>query len=382
MNENTYYVAAYIIFFALAIVFSTLSNGLFLRFARTLGIRQITNENIVRWASTEKPSMGGFSFFIIFLISVSGYAVINGGGQEYLNKQLIGILLAGTLGFLVGLADDSYDTNPMLKFCGQFVCAVILISTGIYIHISGIFFIDALFTIFWVTGIMNSINMLDNMDGITASTSLVIFGTCLLCLIFQGLFISPYSFILIGLMGAIIGFLYYNVHPSKMYMGDTGSQFLGVMLSAMSILLLWNFRDSESGNFELKQILIPLFAFAVPIIDTTTVAIRRLARGQSPFVGGKDHTTHHLAYLGFGDLAVMFILLGISAFCSLVACVLINNFHKINLMHTGLLLFSFFAMFLAIQFLYDRGKRKLEGKANQSSESKATKSASNTEQVA
>ena len=102
----------------------------------------------------------------------------------------------------------------------------------------------------------------------------------------------------------------------------------------MSILLLWNFRDSESGNFELKQILIPLFAFAVPIIDTTTVAIRRLARGQSPFVGGKDHTTHHLAYLGFGDLAVMFILLGISVFCSLVACVLINNFHKINLTYS------------------------------------------------
>lgn len=385
MNEKTYFIAAYIIFFALAIVFSTLINGLFLRFSRTLGIRQTSDENIIRWASTEKPSMGGFSFFIIFLISVSGYAIINSGGQEYLNKQLIGILLSGTLGFLVGLADDSYDTNPLLKFAGQFICAVILISTDIYIHISGMFLIDAAFTIFWVTGIMNSINMLDNMDGITASTSLSIFGTCLLTLIFQGLFISTYSFILIGLLGAILGFLYFNVHPSKMYMGDTGSQFLGVLLSSMSILLLWNFRDSESGNIELKQILIPLFAFAVPIIDTTTVAIRRLARGQSPFVGGKDHTTHHLAYLGFSDRAVMFILFGVSVFCSLIACILINNFNKINLMHTGLLLFFFFALFLSIQFLYDRGKRKHEGKLNTSEGRKqavaAGKTSSNTEQA-
>ena len=350
MNENTYYVAAYIIFFALAIVFSTLSNGLFLRFARTLGIRQITNENIVRWASTEKPSMGGFSFFIIFLISVSGYAVINGGGQEYLNKQLIGILLAGTLGFLVGLADDSYDTNPMLKFCGQFVCAVILISTGIYIHISGIFFIDALFTIFWVTGIMNSINMLDNMDGITASTSLVIFGTCLLCLIFQGLFISPYSFILIGLMGAIIGFLYYNVHPSKMYMGDTGSQFIGVFLAAMGIICFWN-----SGSYELnistaKNLLLPLVVFIMPIVDTTIVTVNRLSKGKSPFVGGKDHTTHALAYLGLTDRQVAHVFWCVSLVSLLI--VFIIQKYLMDWKHIYTLLFSIYFLTILGLFFY------------------------------
>ncbi len=358
MNERIYYYAAFFIFFILAIVFSTLINGLFLRFSRTLGIRQTENENIVRWASTAKPSVGGFSFFIVFLISVSGFAIFDIQHQDFLNKQLIGVLLSSVLGFLVGLADDSYDTNPLLKFMGQFMCAVILIATGVYVHVSGIFVVDAAFTVFWVVGIMNSINMLDNMDGITASTALAIFSTCLLVSIFQGHFFHIYSFILIGLIGSILGFLYYNINPSKMYMGDTGSQFLGVMLASMSMLLLWNFRDNASGNFELKQFLIPVFVFAVPIIDTTTVALRRLARGQSPFVGGKDHTTHHLVYLGFSDLQVMFILFFISSVCSLAACVMVNNFHHITLLQTGILLLLFFVLFLGMQVLYDKGRKK------------------------
>src|ERR1017187_6000322 len=164
-TKRIYFYLAYTFFFLLAIVFSTLINGLFLKFSRTLGIRQAENNNIVRWASTAKPSVGGFSFYIVFLISLSIFAVLNFTETPFLNKQLIGLLFSCSLGFLIGLADDAYNTNPLLKFIGQLMCAVALIISGVIINISDQFSINAIFTMLWVVGIMNSINMLDNMDG-------------------------------------------------------------------------------------------------------------------------------------------------------------------------------------------------------------------------
>src|SRR5687767_6500369 len=96
-------------FFVLAVLFSTMINGLFLKFSRTPGIRQIENENVIRWASTAKPSVGGFSFYILFLISASVYAIFRFSGQDEFNLPLVGLMLSCSLGFLVGLADDAYN---------------------------------------------------------------------------------------------------------------------------------------------------------------------------------------------------------------------------------------------------------------------------------
>ena len=357
IHEIKIYIS-YFIFFLLAIVFSIIINGLFLRFSRTLGVRQNETKNIIRWASTTKPSVGGFSFYIIFLFSFTAYTFISFDTRELFNKQLIGIMLACSLGFLIGLADDAYNTNPILKFLGQLMCAVILIFAGVIINITDYYALNSIFTIFWVIGIMNSINMLDNMDGITATISIVILLSCLAILIITGSFFSIYSFIIIGVIGALGGFMVFNFNPAKLYMGDTGSQFLGVLLSAISIIVIWNFRDVPGPVFQFKQFLFPVLIFSIPIIDTTTVTFRRILRKQSPFIGGRDHTTHHLAYLGLNDKQVLLVISFISVLSSIFACGLVYWYNFLQSKITLVFFVYFIILFCVIQYFYELGKKK------------------------
>jgi len=343
-------------FFLLAALFSTMINGLFLRFSRTLGIRQAENQNIVRWASTAKPSVGGFSFYILFLISASVYAIFRFSGQDEFNLPLVGLILSCSLGFLVGLADDAYNTVPSLKFAGQLLCGVVLVSSGIVIHLTDSFAVNALFTVGWVVGIMNSINMLDNMDGMAATVSAVIMLGCLCVLEVDRRFFSVQTFMMIGVVGAIAGFMIYNFNPAKLYMGDTGSMFLGVLLAGLSIMLLWNHRDPNASGLQFKQFLVPSLAFVMPVMDTMTVFLHRLRRGQSPFVGGKDHTTHHLAYLGLTDRQVWGVLGGLTLVCNGLALLVYCYFERVSPLATFLILMGLIVFFLILQFIYLQGK--------------------------
>jgi len=127
-------------------------------------------------------------------------------------------------------------------------------------------------------------------------------------LIFRMDFSNEHFLLLLGILGALAGFLYYNWNPSKMFMGDTGSQFLGVFLAVMGIVFFWNSSDSNGYTHISEQFIVSMLAFALPIIDTTTVVIKRISRGASPFIGGKDHTTHHLSYIGIKErhIALLF----------------------------------------------------------------------------
>jgi UDP-GlcNAc:undecaprenyl-phosphate GlcNAc-1-phosphate transferase len=304
MTNIPYYpFAVYGIFLFLSIVFSILINSLFLRFVRTLGIRN-QDETVIRWGSQSKPAVGGFSFYFLFLLGIIAYSVFFDSNQVFLNKQFIGILLSTMLGFLLGLADDAYNTRPLLKLITQITCGIILLVTGTKISISYLEPVNYFITVFWVVGIMNSLNMLDNMDAITTTVSISILLCALTMMIFSQQLNSVYFMIMTGVMGALIGFLYFNWHPSKMYMGDTGSQFLGVFLAAIGIRYFWNATNTNGDPISAKNLLLPVMVFILPIIDTTTVTINRIASGKSPFVGGKDHTTHALAYLGLTDRQV------------------------------------------------------------------------------
>jgi UDP-GlcNAc:undecaprenyl-phosphate GlcNAc-1-phosphate transferase len=350
MLDFSVYDIIYIIFFVLSIIFSVLINGIMLRFTKTLGMRQ--PENMIRWATTSKPSIGGISFYILFLISASAYAILRFSNQNEFDLPLIGLILSSSFGFLLGLADDAYNTVPSLKFAGQLICAILLVSTGIMIDITGYFAIDALFTVFWVIGIMNSINMLDNMDGITTSVSLSILVCGLVILAMQNAFFSVLTFLIIGVCGALIGFLFYNLNPSKMYMGDTGSQFLGVFLSGVSIILMWNHRQSGIEGFQFKQFIIPILSFAIPIIDTATVFIHRIRQGHSPFIGGRDHTTHHLAYHGFKDRQVFYIFFLSSLIMNALAILAIIYFSEITSLATFIIFMAYIILFMLMQFIY------------------------------
>jgi UDP-GlcNAc:undecaprenyl-phosphate GlcNAc-1-phosphate transferase len=266
----------------------------------------------IRWNPDSKPALGGISFYVVFLFAFI-FTIILPHKDAGFNIQIIGILMATTLAFLMGLADDAFNTQPLLKFLTQIFCALIVIFSGHSISIFENQFLNYLITIFWVVGLMNSINMLDNMDGISSIVSI------LACFFMVGVNISlfntdSYSTALnLGVLGALCGFLIFNFHPSKMFMGDTGSQFLGVFLAIMGIDNCWNNPTSPLVNgFPIANLVIIILVFLLPLSDTMTVVINRLKEGRSPFVGGKDHTTHHLFFWGLTEkrIALLFFALG------------------------------------------------------------------------
>ena len=231
---------------------------------------------------------------------------------------MFGLIAATALAFLMGLADDAFNTRPMLKLGIQILSSLILIYTGTYIHLFESDWVNYILTIIWVVGIMNSINMLDNMDAVTAVVSIVILLTTIIIMTLSGNYINIYYFTLLGVLASLIGFLFFNWHPSKLFMGDTGSQFLGVFLAFVGIRFFWNISWAEMSDPIAGNFIVIMAIFALPLIDTSTVVINRILRGQSPMIGGKDHTTHSLTYAGFNDKQVALIFGVISSLFSLM----------------------------------------------------------------
>lgn len=342
MQDYTVYKYAALFVFALGL--SSLLNTIFLKFSKNLG-RRDQDESMERWSPVTKPALGGISFYIIFLVTYSIYTIFFNRVADLLNIQHIGILVSAGMGFLMGLSDDAYNTNPLLKFIIQVSCGAVLFLTGTYISLFNVPLFDLILTILWVVAVMNSINMLDNMDAITTTVSIFIIFSAMSAAWVSPSFDHFFMTSMIGVCGALIGFLFYNWHPSKMFMGDTGSQFLGVFLSAMGIVFFWNNQGLGSEEATTKQLTITLLAFIVPIVDTATVIINRLRRGQSPFIAGKDHTTHNLSYLGLTDKSVARVFSFISFVSYILIYLIVNNFKDWSYLHAGLFLSYFVVVF-------------------------------------
>ncbi|HRY33541.1 MAG TPA: MraY family glycosyltransferase [Bacteroidales bacterium] len=329
---------------------SLLINNLLLKFSQTLGIRN-KRDMVIRWSAESKPSLGGLTFYIIFLFSLSVYTVVFDESMQIRSIQFAGFLLAVTLGFLMGLYDDAYNTNVPIKLISQIGCGLILIATGTHIQLFDILLLDYLLTLLWVIGIMNSINMLDNMDAVTSLVSLGIAVNLMVSMILTDGITTPYSLVITGLIASLAGFLVFNWHPSRMFMGDTGSQFLGVLLAALSVRYLWNPPLIHEQASFFRPVILVLIVFAVPVIDTATVVIRRIARGRSPFVGGKDHTTHHLSYLGLSDTQVARFILAVSFSNCLLGVSILLYFNSWWWLPSLLYLAYFMTLFLSLFYL-------------------------------
>jgi len=317
MEEYNYTLIVFASYFVGSVIFSIIINFIFLRFAQNLGIRAKL-ETANRWSLYQKPSFGGISFYIIFLLSFTSFAIFFSSVDAFPNRIMFGLIAATALAFLMGLADDAFDTKPFLKLGIQILSGAILIYTGTYIQLFEHEWLNYVLTVFWVVGIMNSINMLDNMDAVTAVVSIIILMTTIIIMTLSGNFINIYYFTLLGVLASLIGFLFFNWHPSKLFMGDTGSQFLGVFLAFVGIRFFWNASWAEISNPIAGNFVLIMAVFALPLIDTSVVVINRILRGQSPMVGGKDHTTHSLTHAGFNDRQVALIFGVISSLFSLL----------------------------------------------------------------
>lgn len=357
----------YLLTFAAFLILSISINRLLLRFARTLGGREAGA--MPRWSKEVKPSVGGIAFFIMFLFGVAVIGVLPEHVVSLPARELGGLFAATTLAFFIGLADDAYNTKPVLKFLGQFTCANILYFTGPRIELGPSDAINYFFTVLWVVGMMNSINMLDNMDGITTVVSISILIATLIFALNGTTYLQSPAFVIIAVIAGLVGFLGFNWYPSRIIMGDTGSQFLGVFLAAVAMLYLWPYKDANEEYLQVKQFIIPMLVFIMPLVDTITVFARRIARGQSPFVGGRDHTTHHLAYNGLRDDAVAAIFALLSLASVPMSYLAFRSMDAWKFSYSLIAIGYFVLVFVAFQVLYVRGKRKAKEKVslNQSS---------------
>jgi UDP-GlcNAc:undecaprenyl-phosphate GlcNAc-1-phosphate transferase len=239
------------------------------------------------------PYLGGVAIIIgIISISYSTSLISNFTSATFwLATSVLGPALV--LG-LIGLWDDIKNLSPLPRFIAQSIAGIftagVLVITNNVGNPTGSDIFDALITVFWVVGICNSINFFDNLDGGAAGT-VAISSAALVFLALTG-----DQFLIAALAtvttGATLGFLVWNKSPAKIYMGDAGALFLGVLLATLTIRL------EPNTNTQIGSYLTPVFLLAIPILDTTVAVISRLRRHISPFQGGQDHLSHRLIRAG------------------------------------------------------------------------------------
>jgi len=260
------------------------------------------------------PYLGGIAIIIgVIAISYSTSLVSNFTTKTFwLATSVLGPALA--LG-LIGLWDDLRNLQPLPRFIAQSVAgvftAVILVATDNVGNPTGSVIFDSIITLIWVVGICNSINFFDNLDGGAAGT-VAISSIALAFLALNG---DQYLIAALSTVtaGATLGFLVWNKSPAKIYMGDAGALFLGVLLATLTIRLRPN-SETQIGSY-----LTPVFLLAIPILDTTIAVLSRLRRHLSPFQGGQDHLSHRLIRAGLSRKQAAISLWGLSGLYGAVA---------------------------------------------------------------
>jgi UDP-GlcNAc:undecaprenyl-phosphate/decaprenyl-phosphate GlcNAc-1-phosphate transferase len=211
-------------------------------------------------------------------------------------RQLVlGLALAGTLG-LIGLLDDMRPLPRVVRLAAQLAGASAAWTVGFQVQAFDSELVNLGITILWIVGITNAFNLLDNMDGLSAGMSAVSALSFMVLGVLGDLW--ALSVISAALSGAAFGFLVHNRHPARVFMGDAGSVFIGFVLALIGL-------EIRFDNLEQVTFLVPVVVLGVPILDTSIVVISRVARGMSPFQGGRDHISHRLVQLGLPIQAVV-----------------------------------------------------------------------------
>jgi UDP-GlcNAc:undecaprenyl-phosphate/decaprenyl-phosphate GlcNAc-1-phosphate transferase len=264
-------------------------------------------------------------------------------------------LLGGSLFmFFIGLIDDFKNMSPTTKLLGQLIAASYFILAGGVFSLTGISLIDFPLTYLWFVGITNAVNMLDNMDGLSSGVTIVSTFTLILLMININSGFDNSRVLAIPLAvvfaGALCGFWIYNRPPASIFMGDSGSLFMGYVLAGLTMPSLLNksFNYVQGDVFlgSLFAFAIPVTVLSVPIFDTTLVTVSRLWKGQSPAQGGRDHSSHRLVYLGLSEKRAVWIFYCIAAMGGLVAILLCKAPSQ------SMPIFAVFCLFLVLAGIY------------------------------
>ncbi len=274
----------YGLIFLAALVVAMAATPLARRLAVTAGVIATPSARRVHRRAT--PLLGGVAIYL-----ASAVALVLFSDRFYV-PQLISIFIGATFMSFLGFWDDQRDLPPLVKLAGQVVAAGMLMLTGIQVQIFPIAALNLGVTLVWVVGVVNALNFVDNMDGLSGGIAAIASAFFLLLAVQSGQFLV--GSMAAALLGACLGFLYYNFNPASIFMGDSGSLFLGYVLAATALKLKFDRPDNLGW-------IVPVLILGVPIFDTTLVVLSRLRRGTSPLQGGKDHTSHRLVRLGWTD---------------------------------------------------------------------------------
>ena len=255
------------------------------------------------------PVLGGIAIWA----AIVGTLLLFGDGQEL--RELAAICAGGTLIALLGLLDDRVSLGPRGKLFGQ-VAAMLLISlAGIRVSLFSDTWINLIVTILWGVFVINAINLQDNMDGLAAGISAVAASVFFVLAVLNGQVMV--ASLAAALLGACLGFLFYNFQPAVSFMGDTGSMLLGIALAVLGIKLTFPTVPHSQAW------LVPLFVLGVPVFDTLLVVISRLRRGKPWWQGGVDHTSHRMVQLGLSHRRTTIALYLVTAILGLVAAAIV-----------------------------------------------------------
>ncbi len=293
-------------------------------FSDKAGLVDVPNERKIHHGKISR--LGGVAVWLsvmltfLFLVLLSYYP----SGQG-----LSGIIAGGSLMFLLGLVDDIFCLDAKFKLFIQIAIATIVIILGV--RIESIYlpmmqnpvalgFWSYPISLLWIVGISNAINFIDGIDGLAGSV--VTISSCAIGII--AMVVAPSSpisaLVAFILLGAMLSFLTYNYNPAKIFMGDSGALFAGFMLSTLSITGI----AKTAGPF----MYLPLLILAVPMLDVAYSSIRRILKGQSPFVADSEHIHHKLLHAGLSQDVAVLILASISFACAIIAILIAGSLSK------------------------------------------------------
>ncbi|MDI9481026.1 MAG: glycosyltransferase family 4 protein [Syntrophomonadaceae bacterium] len=301
----------YILLILLAFAVAYFSTPVAIKIAFKLGAIDKPDQRKVHQQTM--PRLGGLAFFVAFIIAT----LVLSWDSSVFN----GILLGGIIIFLVGMLDDIYQLSPWVKLIGQCLAAVTAMYFGVIVHfvtnpfdgLLSLGYLSLPLTFLWIVGVTNAINLIDGLDGLAGGVSAIAAATMGIVSLLHGqTAVAVTAFILVA---AIAGFLPYNFHPARTFMGDGGSNFLGFVLACLAIM-------GTAKSAALISLFVPIVILGIPIFDTFFAIIRRIHKRAPIFMPDKDHLHHRLMALGMSHRRSVLIIYGISAFFGGVAVTL------------------------------------------------------------
>ena len=295
--------SAYVLPVAASLTLALVLTPLVRAFARKTGM--IAKPKTDRWHKKPTAMLGGVAIWLSVTITYLAFLPHT--------PYSLRIMIASTFLFAVGLIDDLVHIKPYQKLVGQIMGSAYIVYYGMTLPWTNSSSVNVVLTIFWLIGITNAINLLDNMDGLASGIGIIASGFLALSFLNTGQINE--ALMLLAFAGALLGFLVYNSNPATIFMGDGGSMFIGLFLASAALV---NVSGGRSRSF-LPVLAVPILVLFIPIFDTTFVTILRKLSGRSASQGGRDHTSHRLVALGLSERRAVWMLYGFAALSGLLA---------------------------------------------------------------